>query len=955
MIRIEKAKVHNLKSIDLVIPSNALTVITGVSGSGKSSLAFDTIHAEGQRRYMESLSSYARQFLQKVEKPDVVSIEGLSPTIAIQQKTVSNNPRSTVGTVTEIYEYFRPLFSYIGKPHCPECGKPVEISSPIQIAQEILKYPDGTAITLMSPVVRGRKGEYGKVFEEFLKEGMSRVRVDGDMWLLDEEMPKLDRNLKHNIEVVIDRLMADKASKEDNIQRVMEAVELSFKMSEGHVLTMVNLPDSDEPFEKMYNENHMCNDCGISLPDIKPRLFSFNAPYGSCSACSGIGHKLVPDPGLTIKDWSLPISKGAIRAQNFLLDGSISNRWLKALSKQYDFSLDTPFKDLSEKAQNVILYGTGDEPVKVALSGRGVKGEISRPYEGLVNIVARRHAETRSDMARRFYESFMKMLPCDDCKGRRLNPAALSVRIAGENIYELSSHTIKELVDFFNNLELTEKERQISGKVLAQIVNRLNFLNDVGLDYLDLNRASGTLSGGEAQRIRLATQIGSALVGITYVLDEPSIGLHPSDNSKLIETLKGLRDLGNTVLVVEHDKEIMFEADQIIDLGPAAGKEGGYLVAQGTPDEIAADKNSVTGSFLSGEDFIPVPKERRKGSGKFIKLKGASHNNLKNIDVDIPLGKLVAVTGVSGSGKSSLVNDTLFPLLSNMVYRTTYDVGAYEKITGLKNIDKVVNIDQSPIGRSSRSNPATYTGVFSYIRDLFAQTKEAKTRGYTPGRFSFNVKGGRCDACEGMGELQIEMHFMPDVYVTCDYCKGQRFNSETLKIKFKGLSIAEVLAMTVDEALEFFEAFTAIKRRLQALHDVGLGYLTLGQPATTLSGGEAQRMKLAAELSKIATGSTLYLLDEPTTGLHFKDIKSLLAILERLVEKGNTVLIIEHNLDVIKVADHIIDLGPKGGNLGGEIVAEGTPEKVAANKKSLTGQYLKQELKQKAKKGNGKS
>jgi len=951
MIKIVKARVHNLKDLSLSIPDGKLTVITGVSGSGKSSLAFDTIHAEGQRRYMESLSSYARQFLQQMEKPDVESIEGLSPTIAIQQKSTSRNPRSTVGTITELYDYFRLLFAAIGQPHCPECGEKVESSTVAQIVDALLQYPDDTRITLLAPVVRSRKGEYSKVFDELRREGLSRVRVDGDMWALDDEIPELDRNKKHDIEVAVDRIKLGSADREQTAARLNEAVELCFKLADGQLLVVI---DTGKPVEKLFSENLRCARCDISLPEIKPRLFSFNAPYGSCQACSGLGFQLIVDPDLVVPDPDLSISEGAIASENFT-DSTFSRQWMEGLAQHYKFSLNAPFKTLSPEVKEIILHGSGNKVLKVNYKGRTMAGSLTKPFEGVIPTLSRRYRETRSEGARNFYERFMRTLPCPDCQGRRLNPIALSVRIKGENIHELSQHAVGDLVDFFAGLELTERERFICKKILEQINNRLRFLKDVGLDYLDLSRAAHTLSGGEAQRIRLATQIGSALVGITYVLDEPSIGLHPRDNRRLIDTLKKLRDIGNTVLVVEHDREIMQEADHLIDLGPGAGVEGGTLVAAGPPEAVIADKLSMTGKFLGGSEFIPTPLARREGNGRWLTLKGATHNNLKNIDVSIPLGKLVVVTGVSGSGKSSLVSDTLFPLLNNQINRSRLEVGTYRKLEGLEHIDKVVNIDQDPIGRSPRSNPATYTGIFTPIRDLFSQTVEAKTRGYAPGRFSFNVKGGRCEVCEGSGQIQIEMHFLPDVYVTCDQCKGQRFNDETLKVRFKGLNIAQVLDLSVNDALPFFEAFTAIRRRLQTLVDVGLGYITLGQASTTLSGGEAQRVKLATELSKVATGSTFYLLDEPTTGLHFQDVRCLLDVLARLVDKGNTVLVVEHNLDVIKTADYIIDLGPEGGERGGSIVATGTPEEVAAVKDSLTGRFIAEDMQRTAGLGkNGK-
>ncbi|OQB47232.1 MAG: UvrABC system protein A [bacterium ADurb.Bin157] len=942
MIKILKANVHNLRGISLTIPDKAMTVITGVSGSGKSSLAFDTIHAEGQRRYMESLSSYARQFLNQMEKPDVESIEGLSPTIAIQQKSTSNNPRSTVGTVTEIYDYFRLLFAAVGKPFCPKCSKPVEKSTAQQVTDTLAGYPDKTKITLLAPIIRSRKGEYAKVFEELRKEGLSRVRIDGETLSLDDdEIPELDRNKKHNIEVAVDRIRISEQEKEAFKARLSEGIELCFKMADGQLLVIIET--ESETKEQLFSENLRCRDCDISLPEIKPRLFSFNAPYGSCPDCSGLGFKLIVDPELVVPDDELSIAQGAIASDNYS-ETSFSRQIMEGLAKHYKFSLSTPYKNLSEEVKNVIMFGSGNVSLTIKYKGRTMEGAINKPFEGIIPTITRRHSETNSMGSQKFYERFMRTLPCHTCHGKRLNEVALSVKIKNENIHELSQHSVGELFDFFANIELSEREKLICKKVLEQINSRIGFLKDVGLDYLNLSRAAQTLSGGEAQRIRLATQIGSALVGITYVLDEPSIGLHPRDNRRLIDSLKKLRDLGNTVLVVEHDREIMEEADYIIDIGPGAGKAGGTIVAQGTPKEIKESEVSVTGKFLSGKEIIDAPKKRRKGSGKFITVTGVTQNNLKNIDVKIPLGKMVLITGVSGSGKSSLVTDTLYPALNNIVNRSHLEVGQYKTLKGVEHIDKVVNIDQSPIGRSPRSNPATYTGIFTPIRELFAQTQESKARGYKSGRFSFNVKGGRCEVCEGTGQIQVEMHFLPDVFVTCEQCKGKRFNDETLKIKFKGMNIAEVLDMSVEEALPFFEAFTAIRRKLQTLKDVGLGYISLGQASTTLSGGEAQRIKLATELAKVATGSTFYLLDEPTTGLHFQDVKMLLEVLNRLADKGNTVCIIEHNMDVIKSADYIIDIGPEGGEKGGTIVGEGTPEELAKNKKSLTGMFLKKEF-----------
>ncbi|MDD3001342.1 MAG: excinuclease ABC subunit UvrA [Candidatus Riflebacteria bacterium] len=942
MIKILKANVHNLRGISLNIPDKTMTVITGVSGSGKSSLAFDTIHAEGQRRYMESLSSYARQFLNQMEKPDVESIEGLSPTIAIQQKSTSNNPRSTVGTVTEIYDYFRLLFAAIGKPFCPKCTKPVEKATAQQVTDTLASYPDKTKITLLAPIVRSRKGEYTKVFEELRKEGLSRVRIDGEIWSLDDdEIPELDRNKKHDIEVAVDRIRISESETEAVKARLSEGIELCFKMADGQLLATIET--ESEKKEQLFSEHLRCRDCDISLPEIKPRLFSFNAPYGSCPDCSGLGFKLIVDPELVVPDDELSIAQGAIASDNYT-ESSFARQMMEGLAKHYKFSLTTPYKNLPEEVKNVIMFGSGNVSLTVKYKGRTMEGAINKPFEGIIPTITRRHSETNSMGSQKFYERFMRTLPCHTCHGKRLNDIALSVKIKNENIHELSQHSVGELYDFFTNIELTDREKFICKKVLEQINSRIGFLKDVGLDYLNLSRAAQTLSGGEAQRIRLATQIGSALVGITYVLDEPSIGLHPRDNRRLIDSLKKLRDLGNTVLVVEHDREIMEEADSIIDIGPGAGKAGGKIVAQGTPQEIKDSEVSVTGKFLSGKEVIDTPKKHRKGNGKLITITGVTQNNLKNIDVKIPLGKMVLITGVSGSGKSSLVTDTLYPALNNIVNRSHLEVGQYKTLKGIENIDKVLNIDQSPIGRSPRSNPATYTGIFTPIRELFAQTQEAKARGYKSGRFSFNVKGGRCEVCEGTGQIQVEMHFLPDVFVTCEQCKGKRFNDETLKIKFKGLNIAEVLEMSVEEAIPFFDAFTAIRRKLQTLKDVGLGYISLGQASTTLSGGEAQRVKLATELAKVATGSTFYLLDEPTTGLHFQDVKMLLEVLNRLADKGNTVCIIEHNIDVIKSADHIIDIGPEGGDKGGIIVGEGTPEELAKNKNSLTGMFLKKEF-----------
>ncbi len=943
MIRIVKARVHNLKDLTVSIPRSSLTVVTGVSGSGKSSLAFDTIHAEGQRRYMESLSAYARQFLQQMEKPDVEEIDGLSPTIAIQQKTTSRNPRSTVGTVTELYDYFRLLFAAVGRPHCPMCGRAVSSSTPDQIVDSLLAHPAGTRLTFLAPVVRGRKGEYQKVFEELRKEGFSRVRVDGSFYLLDDELPRLEPKKKHTIEVALDRTAVDHSP--DQRTRLGEAIELSFKLADGQLVVLVEPADrkGGGGRELSFNAHLRCASCDVSLPEIKPRLFSFNAPYGACPTCSGLGFQMIVDPELVIPDRELSISQGAIASMN-AAEETWFRQWVDALARHLRFSVDTPVKNLPARVVQALLYGTGEQAIAVDYHGKSVQATFKRPFEGIIPTIERRYRETQSEDMRAFYEKFMRTLPCPGCQGKRLSPVALAVTVEGLNIHQLTEKPVGELVDFFAALHLNEREAFICKKVLEQIRNRLRFLKDVGLDYLNLSRAAHTLSGGEAQRIRLATQIGSALVGITYVLDEPSIGLHPRDNRRLIDTLKKLRDLGNTVLVVEHDRDIMLEADHLLDLGPGAGKDGGHLVAAGSPAEVAARPDSLTGRFLAGREHLPVPARRRQGRSQCLELRGARHNNLKNIDVAFPLGCLVAVTGVSGSGKSSLVTDTLFPLLSNLLNKSRLPVGAHRELVGLAAVDKVVNIDQDPIGRTPRSNPATYTGVLTPIRTLLSETIEARARGYTPSRFSFNVRGGRCEACEGSGQIQIEMHFLPDVYVVCEQCKGRRFNEETLKVTFKGKHIAEILEMNVKEALEFFEAFTSIRRRLQTLADVGLGYIALGQSSTTLSGGEAQRIKLAAELSRMATGDTFYILDEPTTGLHFEDVRCLMGVLDRLVEKGNTVLVVEHNLDVIKTADWVIDLGPEGGDRGGEIVAAGTPEQLARHPRSLTGKFLAEVL-----------
>ncbi|GAB4330885.1 MAG: excinuclease ABC subunit UvrA [Calditrichia bacterium] len=932
-IEIKGAREHNLKNINVKIPRDKLVVITGLSGSGKSSLAFDTIYAEGQRRYVESLSAYARQFLGLMEKPDVDYIDGLSPAISIEQKTTHRNPRSTVGTVTEIYDYLRLLFARIGKAHCYNCGDPITRQTPQQIVDTVLSLPEGTRLQVLAPVVRGRKGEYKDLFDEIRREGFVRARVDGKLIEL-EGTVSLKKNFKHNIEVVVDRIKI----REGIRQRLTESIETALKMGSGLVI----IENVDEASEQLFSEQFACMKCNISYEEIEPRLFSFNSPFGACPACDGLGTKLEIDPRLIVPNPNLTIAKGAVAPV-----GEKRNSWyfemLEALSRHYGFPLDVPWKNLPEKFQQLVLYGTTDK-VKFVFAREDSHFEFKSKYEGVINNLYRRYKQTSSQHIREWIEGFMNRIPCSECNGTRLKKEALGIKIGGLNIAEVTAKNVKDALIFFENLELSEKEAHIARQVLKEIRARLQFLQDVGLEYLSLDRTAGTLSGGEAQRIRLATQIGSQLVGVLYILDEPSIGLHQRDNIRLIRTLLKLRDLGNTVLVVEHDRETIEHADYVIDLGPAAGKNGGEIVAEGTPAEIEANPASITGQYLSFHKYIPLPEKRRKGNGKKLTIQGASGNNLKNIDVEIPLEKFVCVTGVSGSGKSTLVNETLYPILSRHYHNSKLIPLAYQGIKGLQYLDKVINIDQSPIGRTPRSNPATYTGVFTLIRDLFAQLPEAKIRGYKPGRFSFNVKGGRCDACEGDGVKKIEMHFLPDVYVTCEVCKGKRYNRETLEIRYRGKTIADVLDMTVTEALDFFENIPSIKRKLQTLHDVGLGYIHLGQPATTLSGGEAQRVKLATELSRISTGRTIYILDEPTTGLHFADIHLLLDVLNQLVDKGNTVLVIEHNTDVIKTADWIIDLGPEGGDEGGTVVTCGTPEQVARHPSSHTGHYLKKEL-----------
>ncbi len=934
-IVIQGAREHNLKNINVEIPRNQLVVITGLSGSGKSSLAFDTLYAEGQRRYVESLSAYARQFLGLMEKPDVDFIEGLSPAISIEQKTASRNPRSTVGTVTEIYDYLRLLFARIGKPHCYKCGKPIERQTVQQIVDAVMALPQGTKFQVLAPVVRGRKGEYAQLFEEARRDGFVRVRVDGEVRDLASDI-KLEKNYKHNIEIVVDRLIAEPGIK----TRLTDSIETALNLASGLVLIDVIGQE-----EIMFSEHYACVDCGISVEELAPRMFSFNSPYGACKTCNGLGTRMEVDPNLVIEDENLSISEGAISVWGENRDGWYYNQ-LKSVAREYGFSLDQPWKTLTEEQKRAVLYGTGDRELKFTYErGNGrIQAEFYGKFEGVIPNLERRYKQTDSNYIRQWIEGFMNVRPCPACKGARLRPEVLSVYIQGKNIYDVTRLSIGEAAKFFNNLELTEREQQIVHQILKEIRQRLGFLLNVGLDYITLDRNAGTLSGGEAQRIRLATQIGSQLVGVLYILDEPSIGLHQRDNARLINTLKNLRNLGNTVVVVEHDQETIESADWVIDLGPRAGIHGGEVVAAGPPNLIAANDKSLTGAYLSGRKRIPIPKKRRPGSGHFLRIYGARGNNLKHLDVEFPLGTLTVVTGVSGSGKSTLVNETLYAALAREIMRAKTTPLPYDRLSGLEHIDKVIDIDQSPIGRTPRSNPATYTGLFTPIRDLFSQLSEAKIRGYKPGRFSFNVKGGRCEACQGDGIIKIEMHFLPDVYVTCEVCKGKRYNRETLEIKYKGKSIADVLDMTVEEALEFFAHIPVIKRKLQTLYDVGLGYIHLGQQATTLSGGEAQRVKLAAELSKVATGRTVYILDEPTTGLHFEDIKMLLGVLNRLVDKGNTVIVIEHNLDVIKTADWIIDLGPEGGDAGGRIVAAGTPEQVAEVKESYTGQFIRRLL-----------
>ncbi|MGI6259375.1 MAG: excinuclease ABC subunit UvrA [Anaerolineaceae bacterium] len=953
-LRIIGAREHNLKNINVEIPRDKLVVLTGISGSGKSSLAFDTIFAEGQRRYVESLSSYARQFLGQMNKPDVDSIEGLSPAVAIDQKSTSNNPRSTVGTVTEIFDYLRLLFARVGVPHCPVCGRPVQKQSAQEIVETILAMPVGSRLLILAPMVRERKGTYQALFKEIGKSGFTRVRVNGTVYMLDEEI-KLDRYKKHTIEAVVDRIVISEPEDEEDrlgmITRLTDSVETALRVGDGY-LTVHNM-SSEPPEDRMFSENLACPEHGSILIEIEPRTFSFNTPHGACPTCQGLGFREDIDPDLVIPDKTLSLKDGAIKNPEWDSKdvGGYSWQMLEALAETYQFSLETPFEQLDKAVQRAILHGTGTKEITVNYVGRnGRKGTFKTPFEGVIGNMQRRYQDTNSDWIRMKLGSYITRTPCPECGGKRLRKEALGVLVDGKNIVEVTEYPVENLLEWIELLgseqtPLRKRDQAIGERILREIHARLSFLTDVGLDYLTLDRSASTLSGGEAQRIRLATQIGSKLMGVLYVLDEPSIGLHPRDNDKLLATLKGLRDLGNTVLVVEHDEETMLNADWIIDLGPGAGEHGGWLVAEGRPEDIEAEAKSLTGAYLSGRKQVPLPQARRKGNGNVLKIKGAKENNLKNIDVTIPLGELVCITGVSGSGKSTLMVDILYNALARKLMRAHTNPGKHKGIDGIKHLDKVINIDQTPIGRTPRSNPATYTGLFDLVRDLFTELPESKIRGYKKGRFSFNVKGGRCEACMGEGQLKIEMQFLPDVYVPCEVCRGKRYNHETLQVRFKDKNIADVLDMTVETAMEFFDAFPRIKRRLQTLYDVGLGYIRLGQPAPTLSGGEAQRVKLAKELSRVATGRTLYVLDEPSVGLHAADVHKLIEVLQALVDNGNTVLIIEHNMDIIKVADWIIDLGPDGGINGGEIVAQGTPEQICQNGESYTGQYLRKYVK----------
>lgn len=937
-IVIKGAKEHNLKNINIEIPRDKLVVITGLSGSGKSSLAFDTLYAEGQRRYVESLSAYARQFLGLMEKPDVESIDGLSPAISIDQKTTSKNPRSTVGTVTEIYDYIRLLYARIGVPYCPKCGKKIEKQTIDQIIDNILELEEGTKIQVLAPIVRGRKGEFVKQLEEFQKEGFVRARVDGEMVELSDDL-QIDRKKKHNIELIVDRLVI----KDDIRSRLTESVETALK----HANNIVIIDDATHKKEMLFSQNYACPDCGISFEELTPRMFSFNNPFGACPSCTGIGYLMKMDEDLIIPDKNKTLYDGvkAFGSSVMKRGDTMAKMYFESIARHYGVEIKgVPIKKLPRDFLEKILYGTGDEEIDFEYTSAAGTRRFTSPFEGVLPTLERRHNETKSQGMRTFYEMYMSESPCPECHGARLKKESLSVKVGDKNINELTDMSINKIKDYLNSLELNAKDRMIADQIFKELNKRLQFLIDVGLEYLTLSRSAGTLSGGEAQRIRLATQIGSGLTGVLYILDEPSIGLHQRDNDKLLATLKHLRDLGNTVLVVEHDEDTMYAADQIIDIGPGAGVHGGRVMAQGTAEEVKLVPDSITGQYLSGRKQILVPKKRRKSNGKSIEIKGATEHNLKNINVKFPLGQFICVTGVSGSGKSTLVNEILYKTIARDLNGSNEKPGKCKEVKGLQNIDKIINIDQSPIGRTPRSNPATYTGVFDFIRDLFAGTNEAKMRGYDKGRFSFNVTGGRCEACNGDGILKIEMHFLPDIYVPCEVCKGKRYNKETLEVKYKGKTISDVLDMTVEEALEFFKNLPRIKNKIQTLYDVGLGYIKLGQPSTTLSGGEAQRIKLATELSKKATGKTLYILDEPTTGLHIADVHRLVDILQRLVDTGNSIIVIEHNLDLIKTADYIIDLGPEGGDGGGEIVAVGSPEQIVKNDRSYTGKFLKKYL-----------
>jgi len=954
-IIVKGAKIHNLKNISVSLPRNKFTVITGLSGSGKSSLAFDTIYAEGQRRYVESLSTYARNFLQLMEKPEVDSIEGLSPAISIDQKTAPRNPRSTVGTVTEIYDYLRLLFAKVGVPHCPNCGKPIEKQSAQQILEEIATMDEGSKLLILAPVILDKKGQHTKTIEKIKKDGFVRVRIDGEVYPI-VDIPELDENKKHTIEIVVDRVVVKNLGKltqklssgqeidlpNPNRSRLSDSIETSLKFGEG----TINIVNNDTGKSKVFSENFACPDCHISVPEIQPRSFSFNSPHGACPECHGLGTKLEIDPELVIPNKNLTLAEGAILPWSATTSHlTWYNKILESVAKAHNFSMNTPIKKLAKESLDVIFYGDKSRKFKIKMnhdfSERGFAGEYETTFEGILPNLERRYLETDSDYVRKKIEAYMRVLKCPSCGGKRLKPEILAVKINGLSIMDITDMSIIKAYDLFQNITFDKMRSEIAKPILHEVRNRLQFLENVGLSYLTLSRTANTLSGGEAQRIRLATQIGSKLSGVIYVLDEPSIGLHQNDNDKLIKTLLDLRDIGNTVIVVEHDVDTMLAADYIVDIGPGAGKSGGNVVAIGTPEEIMKDKNSLTGKYLSGKEKIHIPKNRRDGNGEYLKIIGAEEHNLKNIDVEFPLGMFIAITGVSGSGKSTLINNILVKAVSKALYNSKSQPGAHQEIKGIEHLDKIINIDQSPIGRTPRSNPATYTGVFTDIRELFAQTPEAKLRGYKSGRFSFNVKGGRCETCSGDGIKKIEMHFLPDIYVPCEDCKGKRYNGEALEIKYRGKNISDVLEMTVEESLEFFNAIPNIKTKLTTLFEVGLGYIHLGQSATTLSGGEAQRIKLATELSRRSTGKTLYVLDEPTTGLHFEDVKKLLEVLQKLVEKGNTVLVIEHNLDVIKSVDHIIDLGPDGGDNGGKLIAFGTPEKIAKEKASYTGKWLK--------------